>query len=353
MTTRDIVMAAAGVTKVFKKPDALAVGTANGLIAYRWSSTGFGTKYTDPSSPTAALGSNFNPSFDAIGVNFDTYNGNSASLGIWPWNSSSGFGTQYSNPGGIYSIGKKTPVWSPNGAVVAFPLWSGTTKIAAYAWSSSGFGTRYADPSVAISENVIAIDFSPSGSALAYTYSAAGGSPTLSATSWSNSTGFGTKYTNPSTIPGSDAYSVCFAPANNAIAVSTQNSPYIVIYPWSDSAGFGSKYSNPSTLPTGWGRQTKFSPDGLSVAVAHDNSPGISVYRWSASGFGSKYSDPATSPGEGCTSVSFAPDSSAIAVGRGSSPAICAYPWSSSTGFGTKFTTSNPAISNVRTVSFG
>lgn len=35
------------------------------------------------------------------------------------------------------------------------------------------------------------------------------------------------------------------------IAVAHVNSPYISVYPWSSSTGFGTKYSDPSTLPTG------------------------------------------------------------------------------------------------------
>ena len=88
------------------------------------------------------------------------------------------------------------------------------------------------------------------------------------------------------------------------IAVSHATSPYISVYPW--SSGFGTKYSNPSTLPTGNGRGVAFSPDGADIAVAHDTSPYISVYPWS-SGFGTKYSDPSTLPTGSGRGVAFSP----------------------------------------------
>ena len=42
------------------------------------------------------------------------------------------------------------------------------------------------------------------------------------------------------------------------LAVAHYTSPYISVYPW--SSGFGTKYSDPSTLPTGSGRGVAFSP---------------------------------------------------------------------------------------------
>ncbi len=41
------------------------------------------------------------------------------------------------------------------------------------------------------------------------------------------------------------------------IAVAHSYSPYITAYPWS-SSGFGTKFTNPGTLPTGNGRGVAF-----------------------------------------------------------------------------------------------
>ena len=78
-----------------------------------------------------------------------------------------------------------------------------------------------------------------------------------------------------------------------AIAVSHDVTPYISTYPW--SAGFGTKYSDPATLPAGTGNGVAFSPAGTDIAVAHASTPFIAAYPWSA-GFGTKYANPATLP---------------------------------------------------------
>ena len=70
--------------------------------------------------------------------------------------------------------------------------------------------------------------------------------PFISTYPWS--AGYGTKYANPATLPGSTAaYSVSFNSTGTAIAVSGFGSPYVSTYPW--RPGFGTKYANPATLP--------------------------------------------------------------------------------------------------------
>jgi len=100
------------------------------------------------------------------------------------------------------------------------------------------------------------------------------------------------------------------------IAVGHFTSPFISVYEWS-IAGFGSKFSNPSTLPTGQGLSVAFSPSGDAVAVGHSNSPYVSVYAWLASGFGTKFSNPATLPTGAGSGVAFSPSGDAISVGGG------------------------------------
>ena len=93
-------------------------------------------------------------------------------------------------------------------------------------------------------------------------------------------------------------------PYSGDIAVAHFTSPRISVYPW--SFGFGTKYSNPATLPTGTGLNVAFSPDGADIAIVELNSPFVSVYPWS-SGFGTKYSNPATLPTGFGISVAFSP----------------------------------------------
>ena len=81
-------------------------------------------------------------------------------------------------------------------------------------------------------------------------------SPSVTAYPWSGS-GFGTKFTNPATLPASTGYGVAFSPAGNAIAVAHSTTPFVTAYPWSGS-GFGTKFTNPATLPTSTGNGVAF-----------------------------------------------------------------------------------------------
>jgi hypothetical protein len=111
---------------------------------------------------------------------------------------------------------------------------------------------------------------------------------------------------NPATLPTGNGYAVTFSPDGANIAVAHLSSPFISVYPW--SSGFGTKYADPATLPTGNPSlgSVDFSPDGANIAVSYFTSPYISVYPWS-SGFGTKYADPATLPTGGGVGVAFNP----------------------------------------------
>jgi hypothetical protein len=89
--------------------------------------------------------------------------------------------------------------------------------------------------------------------------------------------------------------------------VAHVSSPYISAYPWSGS-GFGTKYTDPATLPTGNGLGVAFSPDGTALAVSHQSSPYVTAYPWSgATGFGTKYANPSSAITTGGNSVTFKP----------------------------------------------
>ena len=81
--------------------------------------------------------------------------------------------------------------------------------------------------------------------------------PFVTAYPWSGS-GFGTKYTNPATLPVQTGNGVAFNYIGDTIAVVHQDSPYVSAYPWSTGSGFGTKYANPVTLPTGAGNGVAF-----------------------------------------------------------------------------------------------
>ena len=85
-------------------------------------------------------------------------------------------------------------------------------------------------------------------------------------------------------------------PPQPFIAVAHDTTPFVTAYPWSSTTGFGTKFANPTTLPTGTGNGVAFTSAGNAIAVAHDGSPFVSAYPWSGSGFGTKFANPATLP---------------------------------------------------------
>jgi hypothetical protein len=88
------------------------------------------------------------------------------------------------------------------------------------------------------------------------------------------------------------------------MAVSHATSPFITAYPWS-SSGFGTKFANPATLPPGVGNGVAFTASGDAMAVSHAFSPIITAYPWSSSGFGTKFANPATLPAGAGNGVAF------------------------------------------------
>jgi len=54
-----------------------------------------------------------------------------------------------------------------------------------------------------------------------------------------------------------NAYGVAFNASGDAIAVAHLTTPFVSVYPWSGS-GFGTKFSNPATLPAGAGSAVAF-----------------------------------------------------------------------------------------------
>jgi hypothetical protein len=62
--------------------------------------------------------------------------------------------------------------------------------------------------------------------------------------------GFGSKFSNPSTLPTSPPYynSVAFSYDAQTLAILTTASPYVYAYSFSETTGFGTKYNNPSAL---------------------------------------------------------------------------------------------------------
>lgn len=123
------------------------------------------------------------------------------------------------------------------------------------------------------------------------------------------------------------------------VAFATNGSPYIHVYDFNSSTGFGSKYSNPATLPGANGYSVSWKPDATALVYAAGNGE-YGGYLWSSSGFGTKKTNATTTHGVlRSTSINFNPTGTYVAVsGYAGSPAFsqqAAIPWSNTTGYGT------------------
>ena len=227
-----------------------------------------------------------------------------------------------------------------------------TPYAAAYQWSDvSGFGTKYANPSTLPSGISRAIDFNPDATAVAIAHD---GAPYLSVYPWSSS-GFGTRFSNPATPPpAGNGYTIKFSPSGATLVVGVNgSSAYIYAYPWTAN-GFGTKYTDPSTAMTNGVYSADFNPSGSVLFLGWGSTPFIHAYRWTdAAGFGSRYTAAATASGGRGLSIASSPNGSAVIQGSGtSSPYINAYRWSDINGFGTKFTVPSASPLDVNGIRF-
>lgn len=204
---------------------------------------------------------------------------------------------------------------------------SGFSGVEAYAWSAAGQGTKYTSPSgtgscssVAFSNSVVAPQVFVGDSL----------TPFVHGWSWSDASGFGTKYANPATLPSAGMNAIAINPSNNTILGIGANPPYINAYAFSAS-GFGTKYANPATAasqPAGNGRSC-WTPSGNAIFTSVIPSSNQEAYAWS-SGFGTKYAAPATAFTNTAATITINAAGTAVASNNG------VYAWSAS-GWGTKY----------------
>lgn len=251
------------------------------------------------------------------------------------WSTSTGFGTQIT--ASAIGAGDFNDVdFAPDGSAVAFACVS-TPYVAALSFSSSGFGSRYSDPSTLVSSQAYGVRFSSDSSVL---FVSSLSSPYVHAYAWDSSSGFGSKYSDPVSLSAGAARSVDVTPAMDAVIIGGLSTPYHAAYAWDSSTGFGTRYSNASNI-TRNRYQVRFSPLGDAVITVGAVSPYHSAYAWSSStGFGAQYSDPVGAVIRNLQNgqcIDFTSDGSVVFFSTPSSPYLVAYPWSSSTGYGTKY----------------
>ena len=201
-------------------------------------SAGFGSKIANPSSLSTSTGRNVQYSNETV------FLGTASSPFINAYTFNGTFGTKYSNPATLPTYGGDSLAIHPSGSAAGT---GGISGLYLYAWDKySGFGTKYAQPS----SNPYAgtVKFSSTGNTVAL--ASQGSSPYIHAYPFTIASGFGTKYSNPATLPpGSNQYynNLAFSYGAAAVATGTNTTPYINAYAFSEGTGFGSKYADPTT----------------------------------------------------------------------------------------------------------
>jgi hypothetical protein len=304
--------------------------------AYRWSAAGWGTRYANPASlpAQATYAAKANPQGDQVVFLHAVA---APWCAAYPW-SDAGFGTRYANPATAITAVPNNVGWHPGGRFLAISV-SGSPFVNVYNFSLTGFGTRVSNPASLPPGQAYDAKFSPDGRFLAV---ATGTSPFLEVYNWTAAGAFGTKVSAPSPLP-TFGLGIEWHPNMEAIVLGANTTPFIHAYAWTGS-GFGTKYSNPASLPGGATYEVRFSPRGNFLgATFFTGTPYIRVWPWSsATGFGVAVADPAAGLSTNARGLDWAGDQSAIFAGDNSTGVgIKAWPWSDTGGFGAAF--SNPA----------
>jgi hypothetical protein len=225
--------------------------------------------------------------------------------------------------------------WGQNQAATA-------PHLGVYNWSNvSGFGTVFANPSVFGTNYNFDITWNNAGNVIVWGQSSPAN---VFAYTWSAS-GFGTRFANPASRPSGTFQSVgnfVFSPTDEYLACISNEGGGLYVWPWNNTTGFGVRYSNPSNVP-GTGGDVDFHPSGQAIIKVGNSSPYIRVWPWSSSGFGTAYANPSVGlSGVVSDYVFFHPTGNDIICTSNTSPFLHAYSFSLATGFGVKY--ANPSV---------
>lgn len=316
------------------------------VTAYNWTySGGFGSKYNNPGTLPAGNGRNglaANRSRSVVAVGF----AGTPYVNAYPWDKNSGWGTKYSDmasPPGISTANTNGLSFSPDEKAICVAANNNSPYVWAYPWSNaSGWGTRFSNPTTASPNDVRHCVFSPDSKYILLT---GGTIPRTGIWNFNTTSGWDTKLTAPGTLPASVANQACWSKSGDTIIMALDSSPYLYAYKFSAGA-WGTKYADPtSALPSQYGTGCTFnSIDTVAFVTGQlsSTSPQISAFKFTKSGgFGTKFANPSTIQTNNSAGMcSLTPDDSAFIAPLGSTPFVMAYKWNNNTGWGTKY--SNP-----------
>ena len=261
----------------------------------------------------------------------------------YEWLPDSGFGSALTAGAALPGAGQGHQPVASNGIpgnMVGICASSASPYMGTYLINSSGYGSKFSNPGTAPTGNCFSVAFTPNGSAVGYGHTTA-----PLATAYPVSTaGYGTKYSNPSTAFPATLNGLGWTEKGDEVAYATSNSPRWGIYNWSDTTGFGSRLSNSYTDIAVAARMGMWNSTGTSFVSSTASAGYLGLYimqRTPGAGF-SSISNPASQIPSEAQAMAFSKNKKVLAVGHTtSSPYIAAYQWNEITGIGTKY--SDPA----------
>jgi hypothetical protein len=323
--------------------------------AYNWSSSGFGSKYSAPTGTAGGYSAASSSSYGILKRGGYVFAALLSDPRIWAREfSSSGWGSLSYRPQLALGGSSNGIAANASGSLIGTANGSTSPYCQVYPWvgigngfSGGGWGTQYSSPATPPTGTGESISWSRGGGALAIGHAT---SPRVSVYPFTSANGYGTKYSDPSTLPFTTARGVSFS--NGAIVLasrsssSTTTSAFPEAWAWSDASGFGTRYSNPSN---GYKRTVPYSvavsQDGAKViaGTAYDGGtnydlPNVHMWTWSdASGWGTYYTNPSGTFTSGSTNAAaINATSDAAAYGGNQSSAVRVWAISGS-GYGAKF----------------
>ena len=340
----------ASVWRMFLITSQNAVGTTSQYYGYRWNrmSEGFGTQLADASSwSPSSYPSTINSSFTISPNNSyiaNTHGSGTIRVQVRPFNKSGiteGPGVQFSAVAfPLRGTGPSAIQWN-SAETAAFFGYNTSPYIFATTFSASGWGTLYSAPvTAAPSPSNVAINLVTNEVASSNDPGILG-APAINAWTFSTSTGWGTKLSDPAAGFPTAQQQVppAFTKNGDAIVCKGTNSPYVFVYPWTAGLGFGTKYADPADLTyLSVTSGINFNPTQtvLGLVIGTGFLEPTNFYQWSnASGFGTKYSSMEQLAGK----PTWSPDGKSVGGGAEGTDTLT-YRWNDSTGFGTQY--SNP-----------
>lgn len=194
---------------------------------------------------------------------------------------------------------------------------------------------------------LVAFKFSPDLDAV---YTASGTTPFINGYFLDRYTGVGSAFSNPATLPTGAAQCLAMHPSGAFVGVGHTTTPFMSFYPISGtsdvaSPAFGTKITNPVTLPAAQINSMDFCRQGDYLAVASQSTPFIQVYAFTPSltapAIGAIVTAPSVLPAGGPAGqlgkgIAWRPQGDYIAMAMTTSPYLYVVPFNrTSATFGT------------------